>query len=105
MRSAGLVLVLGLAACAARAHGPAWPKMAEREVDGGESLAPRQASVVADATPAAADAKPEVSDDATPEAKPADATEDAEPTLGEPVIAPEEVINIDDIVIEIDDDD
>lgn len=106
MRSVGLVLVLGLAACAARAQGPAWPKMAERDVDGGESLAPRQASIVAEATPAAADAKPDDdTDDAKPEAKADDATDDAEPTLGEPVIAPEEVINVDDIVIEIDDDD
>lgn len=102
MRSVGLVLVLGLAACAGRAHGPAWPKMAEREVDGGESLAPHQPSVIAEAKPEAP-AKPAASADT--DATPAAATDDAPPTLGEPVIAPEEVIEVDDIVIEINDDD
>lgn len=102
MRSAGLVLVLGLAACAARAHGPAWPKMAEREVDGGESLAPRQPSVIAEAKP---DVAPKPAVGADTEAAPAATTGDAQPTLGEPVIAPEEVIEVDDIIIEINDDD
>lgn len=106
MRRAAFVLVL-VAACGGRAdRGPKWPQMAEREEDGGESLAPRTASTIVESSsdkPSEEEAKPAAEEPAA-EAK---ATEDdtpADPVEAETVIAPEEVINIDDIVIEIEDD-
>lgn len=101
-----VVLVLGfatsLAACGGRERAPAWPKAAVTDDDGGESLAPRQVAAVAleAADEPAVDAVPETA--VTPDAPAADAP-DAAPTA--PVItAPEEVINLDDIVIEIEED-
>ena len=101
MRQRVLVLVL-LAACGG--HGdrePAWPKRADREVDGGESLAPRTASVVA-----ATEAEKEVVKtdvvEKPADAKPADAKPaDAKPTTT--ITTPDDVIIIDDIIIEIED--
>src|SRR3954470_4769358 len=101
-RLAILVVMLGsAAACAApRARPPAWPKMATRDADGGESLAPRTgatsvAAAAADddgdddikVVPAATETKA-----ATPDAKAPAATTPAAAT-------PEEPITIDDIVI------
>ncbi|HWO17531.1 MAG TPA: hypothetical protein VNO30_02105 [Kofleriaceae bacterium] len=102
------VLLSLLAGCGgSRAHGPAWPKLSEPETDGGESLAPRNASSVAaiedadDATPGAATPAP-AAGTAAPAAstapagrteRPADAPSSREP----------DVLNIDDIVIEIED--
>ena len=86
---------------------PAWPKIAERETDGGESLAPRAGAV------AIAAAKDDDADDATPR-KPSTTPAAESPTprrlpdekpLGDSHTdgpAPEETITIDDIVIEID---
>src|SRR4051812_5058323 len=106
VRSASLagVLVGMLAACGgARETGPAWPKLHAHEADGGESLAPRQASSVAaieeagDATPArAAPAAPAAAPAAAPSAKadkPADAPAPREP----------DVLTTEEIIIEIDD--
>lgn len=102
MLRVAISLVL-LTACGSTARGPAWPKIAEKESDGGESLAPHKASPLE--TSASDDdddividtpEKPEVK--ATEEDKPADAAP-ATPT----VTAPEDVINLDDLVIEIDD--
>ena len=99
--------VFFLAACGAKAAtGPAWPKMAEREADGGESLAPRaKASAVAAASdddddepaPAPVAAKPAATAKAEPEPpKPA--------TTTAPTQAPDDVvITTEELVIEIDD--
>lgn len=99
-----VLAVLLLAACGRASAGPAWPKMAEREADGGESLAPRaKASAVAavsddeDEKPAKADDKPA----ATPAKPDAETTKPASTT---PTQAPEDiVITTEEIVIEIED--
>jgi len=107
MRFAALVVAgLGLAACGARgSQGPAWPKAAERETDGGESIAPRESTAVAvadeDATAATA-AVPAATAAATPGA----AAAATAPTATTPTVtAPEDTIMIEEIVIEISDDD
>ena len=95
------LLIVLLAACGGRGSDPAWPKQTVAEDDGGESLAPRTAAAVvattdddeADVTPAVETAIPV----ATPAVPAAD--KPATPT----VTAPEQVIQIDDIVIEIED--
>jgi len=101
-----LVLALFLvAACGSKpTAGPAWPKTADKETDGGESLAPRaKASAVA----AADDDDDEV--EATPAAdKPAATTpkpdaETPKPATTGSAQAPEDiVITTEEIVIEID---
>jgi hypothetical protein len=104
LRSA-LLGVLVLAACGGvRESGPAWPKPHASETDGGESLAPRQASSVAaieeasDATPSApapvapAAAAPAAAPGAKPD-RPADAPPPKEP----------DVFTTEEIIIEIDD--
>lgn len=98
-----VVVTLGLAvclsACGGRDRGPAWPKAAATDDDGGESLAPRQVAAVAleEADEPTVEAVPETA--VTPDAPAVDAPA-VVPTS--PVItAPEEVINLDDIVIEI----
>lgn len=104
MRSLFVVLGLSIAlgACGSRgSQGPAWPKAAERETDGGESLDPRQATVIAevkDETPVVTEVKP-----AEDEAKPADAAtpDAATPAATTTIIAPEDVITVEEIVIEI----
>ncbi|MDX2094095.1 MAG: hypothetical protein SFX73_40060 [Kofleriaceae bacterium] len=107
MRSfVALALVSCLAAaCGGRsAKAPKWPQMAERGEDGGESLAPRQPGVVESSADADIKATATSSADVT-EAKPAEAANETRPTptVSEPVMAPEEVINLDDIVIEVED--
>ncbi len=103
MRFAALVAVLSLAACGARGAGePAWPKAAERETDGGESIAPRESKAVA-----AAEDEDEVTVEvaapaaaaATPGAPAAAATPTS--TSMPTVTAPEDTIMIEEIVIEI----
>jgi hypothetical protein len=97
--------VLLAAACGSRpAAGPAWPKQAEHETDGGESLAPRaKASAVA----AAEDDDDEiaVAPADKPEAKPevkAETPKAATPSAPPP--PPEDiVITTEEIVIEVDD--
>jgi len=101
-----LVLV-GLLGCAGTARGgPAWPKLSEPEVDGGESLAPRVRSPLAINDVADDDATDDKSssDDVPTVAKSDDATTDDD-DKSDTVTAPDDVINIDDIVIDIDDDD
>lgn len=106
--SALLVGVLAgmLAACGgAREAGPTWPKLHAREADGGESLAPRQASSVAaieeadDATPSAAAlaAPPAAAPAAAAPAPRTDRPADA-PAAREP-----DILTTEDIIIEIDD--
>ncbi|HVK87371.1 MAG TPA: hypothetical protein VM513_24815 [Kofleriaceae bacterium] len=106
MRRSAFVLVLVAACGGSAARGPAWPQMAERDEDGGESIAPRTASVIVETSSEKAEeeAKPAAEAPAA-EAKPAAESDmPAEPALSAPVVAPEEVIDIDEIVIEIEDD-
>ena len=93
------LLVFALAACSSSASAkPAWPKTRPRDVDGGESLAPRAA---ARAVAAVADEdKPAVAPTATagapaPVDKPAAATP-AAPATDEPIITEEIVIEVED---------
>ncbi len=100
--STALVLLMApLAACAPRPQGPTWPKRADRDLDGGESIAPHQARSVAAVTP-----------DADEEAKPAAAAVKDAPAATEaakPAVAPidpaasDDTLFIDDITIEIED--
>lgn len=103
-----VLAVLLLAACSSKpAAAPAWPKMAERETDGGESLAPRAkaSAVAAAADDDDDDEKPAAKSDDKPAAKP-DAKPDAETPkpAATATQAPEEIIiTTEEIVIEIDD--
>ena len=98
-----VLAVLLLAACSPKPAAPAWPKMAEREADGGESLEPRaKASAIA---AVAKDDEPVVEKTDKPAAKP-DAKPDAETPkpASTSTQAPEEIIiTTEEIVIEIDD--
>ena len=102
-----LLGLLGLlAGCGGgRERGPAWPKLHEREADGGESLAPRQPSSVAaiedadDAPPAAATPAP-AAGAAAPAAAPASK---AERPAEAPAPREPDVLNVEDIIIEIED--
>lgn len=100
MLRAALAIVL-FASCGG-GRGPAWPKSQPSETDGGESLAPHQASSVAaietadddeksSEAPAAAAPKPEKAE--KPAEKPAEPAAPKEP----------EVIMTEEIVIEIED--
>jgi len=94
------LLVFALAACSSSASAkPAWPRATPRELDGGESLAPRAAAraiaaVVEDDKPAALVERPTAAPAATPAAPAA-----------EPVVVPaaDETITTEEIVIEIED--
>jgi hypothetical protein len=101
------LLMIALAACSSPAvAAPAWPKAAAREVDGGESLAPRAAAraiaaIVEDDKPAdrvAAD-KPA----AVAAGRPAGSTAD-KPAVSTPAATPpDEQITIEELLIEIGD--
>lgn len=101
-----LALLIGLVtACGGGSKGPAWPKSAGDETDGGESLAPKPGSVAINA--AAADDDDDIVVEKPAEkpaaAKPAgDDTAPARPTTPT-ITAPEDIINTDDLIIEIDD--
>ncbi len=102
------VAMLWLGACGARGStGPAWPEMAERETDGGESIAPREANAVAAVEPTeAVTAVDVVAPAAAATATPAAAGAAATPTVTTPTItAPEDTITVEEIVIEISDED
>jgi len=95
-------LVIALAACASPATArPTWPKQTAHETDGGESLAPRAAARAIAATEDD-DARP--SAPAAPE-RPATAAgpsiERVAPAAA--AVAPDEPVQTEDIVIEIDD--
>ena len=97
---------LTLSACGARAtSGPAWPKMAERENDGGEALAPRpRARAIAAAASADSDDDIKVVSSGTSDAKPAAASSATTPAASAAAGQTEDVpITVEDIVIEIDD--
>lgn len=101
MRAGALVigLAVGLSACGGRAPGPAWPTAAATDEDGGESLAPRETAVAAieAADEPAVETAPAVA--ITAEAAAVVAPDEATPPTT--ITAPEEVIDLDDIVIEI----
>jgi hypothetical protein len=105
MRSVVVAILLGAAAChGATQSGPAWPAPSTTAEDGGESIAPHEASVTAavekspdadkdDDKPAAEEVKPAAVDDDTPET---------------PLVAPtappdDDPIITDEIIIEIED--
>jgi hypothetical protein len=93
------LLVIALAACSSAATaGPAWPKPAAREVDGGESLAPR----------AAARAIAALIEDDKPSSKPIDKPAVAAALAGPDkpaatISVVEEPVTTEELVIEIDD--
>jgi hypothetical protein len=108
-------LVIVLAACSGSASasaGPAWPKPAVREIDGGESLAPRAAArpiaAKEDDEKAGEDGEPA---DQAASAPPAEArstgtgssTADEAAASTPEVTPPDEPITAEDIVIEIED--
>jgi hypothetical protein len=104
----GLALAaLFLVACTQSARGPAWPKPSDKAADGGESLAPHKASPLDDKSDddddvIVMDDKPDKPDKPTVKSddKPA-ATGDAPKTPT--ITAPDDILNIDDIIIDIDD--
>lgn len=101
-----LLLVILIAGCGARsASGPAWPKMTEKETDGGESLAPRTAAASVVGAAADDDDDEDVKVEATTPAadKPAAATGDKPAAATATPTTPEETITVEEIVIEIDD--
>ncbi|MBS1124149.1 MAG: hypothetical protein H6Q90_6377 [Deltaproteobacteria bacterium] len=98
----GLIVLPVSSACAGgSSRTPRWPKSHVAETDGGESLAPRQASSIAAIEKSAV---VEIVEDkpAARAEKPAEATTAAAPTV---VVVPltNDVITTEDIVIEIDD--
>ena len=100
-----LVLAVILASCThAATSGPAWPKQAHSDKDGGESLAPHESKQLNVAIEKSDDdVKPEP---AKVEAKPvaAPAADAGAPATAPSVTQPtEETITTEDIVIEIDD--
>ncbi len=99
-----VLAVLLLAACGRASAGPAWPKMAEREADGGESLAPRAKASAVAAAAAADDDKPAKVED-KPAATPAKTdTETTKPASTTPTQAPDDIsITTEELVIEIED--
>ncbi|MEJ7597228.1 MAG: hypothetical protein WKG01_04895 [Kofleriaceae bacterium] len=102
LRTASLLIAILSAACGGRASGaPAWPKTADKEVDGGESLEPRVAGTVA-AADDDDDAVVEVKEVEKPAEKPA--TTEVTPVVTAPTVpTPEEPIQTEEIVIEIED--
>ena len=98
MRLALVIVVL--AGCHARDHGPTWPTRADRGTDGGESLAPHQArsvTVAADDDEAIVDAKPTAEKPSAPTA-----TVDA-PKAPTTTPTTEDSLFGEDITIEVDD--
>jgi hypothetical protein len=99
------LLVILLAACSAPAsRGPAWPKLADREVDGGESLAPHTASTVEGVVEVSEDTEEDgEAEDKPAAAAPAKAETPTGAASGSSA-TPEEPITTEDIVIEVEDD-
>lgn len=104
MRRLALLAVFALAACShAKAKGPAWPEPSKTADDGGESLAPHEASPIAAAIEKSNDATPDA-DDKPAAAAPAAAVEDKPATVSQPTTpASDDTIMSDEIIIEIDD--
>jgi len=102
------LLVVLLAGCthhAATTTGPAWPKQAAAETDGGESLSPHVARREVTAIERSVDDKPTAMPMAAPAAASSAPGVDAGPApmMTAPTPPIEETITTEDIVIEIDD--
>ena len=99
-----LAALLLLSACGARAtSGPAWPRMAEREKDGGETLAPRPgAAAIAAAATGADDDDIKVVSSAATDTKPAAAASSPTPATSAAAQPDDVPLMVEDIVIEID---
>jgi hypothetical protein len=106
MRLALAVFLLAAACGAKPASGPAWPKMSERETDGGESIEPRAGASAIAAAAAADDADDDDKDAVIAPADPTDAKPETPKaaTPGTPAPPPDDiVITTEEIVIEVDD--
>ena len=104
MRFSGVVVAaLWLGACGARgSNRPAWPERAEREADGGESIAPRESTTVAAVEAADGDDTAVIAPPAAAAAPAGAGTTPATTTTT--ITAPEDTITVEEIVIEISDD-
>ncbi|HEY5933525.1 MAG TPA: hypothetical protein VIU61_02760 [Kofleriaceae bacterium] len=102
MRLVALLSVLMMACGGSAKAGPAWPKQADKEVDGGESLEPRTASAVAAVED---DDDDEVVVEVKPVEKPVEKPAAVEVKPATPVPAPPaEPITTEEIMIEIEED-
>lgn len=99
-----LALLIGfLAACGGGSNRPTWPKASASDSDGGESLAPKPGSVTVSASDDDDDIVIEKPAD-KPAAKATDDKPSESPRPTAPTVtAPDDVINTEDLVIEIDD--
>jgi len=111
LRTFVLVSLLGsgAAGCVPHSAEPAWPKLSEAEVDGGESLEPHKAVAINEA--ASDDDTDTASTDSTDTSVTADDTsavdtDSAAASSDDDTAAPsdDDAIELDDIVIEIEDD-
>ena len=98
-----VVAVLGLLACGASAKGPAWPKQSVKDVDGGESIAPRSSvAAVEDSDDEVVEAPAKLPD--KPDDKPVKETPKPETPAAKPAATtPDEPIQTEEIVIEVED--
>jgi hypothetical protein len=100
-------LVIALAACSPASTRPAWPKSTDHEVDGGESLAPRAAARSSAASEADDDDGPSAPATAGAaggeRAAPPGASLDRGSPANPSAPSPDEPVQAEDIVIEIDD--
>lgn len=105
MRRLAILIGLVTAACGSTTRGPAWPKSASDGPDGGESIAPKPGSVMISANEPeeADDDVVEVASDKPASSKPAASEDKSSDSTTPTITAPEEIINTDDLVIEIDD--
>src|ERR1700733_8424673 len=96
------LVVVVLAACAPHsASGPAWPKAATTETDGGESLEPHESHQVAEAIEKSDAAAKPTAAAAAPTVAPTDVVAPVvAPSVSQPI---EDTITTEDIIIEIDD--
>lgn len=103
MRRTAILLAILVAGCGAHRSGsPAWPKMAAKDTDGGESLAPRQGAT----SVAAAASDDDDDDDIKVVTTPTTVTPAATPSVTAPAATPaatEDPIQIEEITIEVDD--
>ena len=99
-RIVGAAWVLVAACAGSHTSEPAWPKPHATDTDGGESIAPRSTTQIAESPAASDDAAPAVA--ATP-AVPAAAGSSAAPTAApQTIVAPTEEINAEEMNIEVD---
>ena len=99
-----LLLAFCLGCSGSSGREPKWPKLTEKEVDGGESLAPHTATTVAaDRSDDASDTRPDTPSRPTvdrPATSDAPASTPSQPASSS---TPDDPIQTEDIIIEIDD--